>query len=246
METAASRLLESTVDFPNPIFLEVVSALCKLLGNEAISKQPETPIGSASSSPEVRRPSYAHRRITSINTAPVTQNQETLFALAKLGDIASINIDRLMTYDPEVSGWTVLTSELITAASSPSTASSVRLRAAEILVRLVLESASATLQLPDETRSVVHLRLLQTFSRALQPLQSDEREMSVAIHTTDIDVHKIILEGLKSILDQCGETFITGWEIPFEIIGSVFVETDNPDDSSVKTSKKFTTTGPQG
>jgi hypothetical protein len=241
VETAASRLLESTVDFPNPIFLEVVSALCRLFGNEATSRQPETPIGSAPPSPDARRPLHSHRRIASVNTAPVTQNQEDLFALAKLGDIASINIDRLMSYDPEVSGWTHLTLELITAASSPSTASSVRLRAAEILVRLVLESASATLSLPDEDRSVVQLRLLQAFNRAIKPLQSDEREMSVAIHTTDIDVHKVILEGLKSILEQCGETFISGWEIPFEIIGSVFLESNISNDSSIKTSKKFTT-----
>ncbi|KAG0649633.1 mon2 [Hyphodiscus hymeniophilus] len=241
VETAASRLLESTVDFPNPMFLEVVSALCKLLGNETVPKQPETPVGSVPLSPDARRPSYAHRRITSINAAPVTQNQEDLFALAKLGDIASINIDRLMTSDPESSGWTVLTSELITAASSSHSASSVRSRAAEILVHLVLESASATLQMPDGPRSVVQLRLLQAFSRALEPLQSDDREKSVAIHTTDIDVHKIILEGLKSILEQCGETFITGWEIPFEIIGSVFVENNIPDDSSIKTTKSFST-----
>jgi hypothetical protein len=241
VETAAARLLESTVDFSNPIFLEVVSALCQLFGNETASKQPETPIGPAPPSPGARRPSHAHRRIASINTAPVTQIQEDLFALAKLGEIASINIDRLMTYDPEVSGWTVLTSELISAASTPLTAPSVRLRAAEILVRLVLESASATLPLPDETRSVVQLRLLQAFSRALRPLQSAERESSVTIQTTDIDVHKIVLEGLKSILEQCGETFVTGWEIPFEIIGSVFAESETPDDSNVSTSKKFTT-----
>jgi hypothetical protein len=243
VETAASRLLESTVDFPNPIFLEVVSALCKLFGNETTSKLPEIPLGSAPPSPdERRRPSYSHRRITSINTAPVTQNQEDLFALAKLGEIASINIERLLRHEPEDSGWTVLTSELITAASSPSAASSVRLRAAEIMVRLVLESASATLSLPDEQRSVIQLRLLQAFSRALNPLQADEhREMSVSIHTTDIDVHKVILEGLKSLLEQCGETLISGWEIPFDIVGSVFIESSIPDDSSIRSSRKLTT-----
>ena len=238
VETAASRLLESTVVFPNPVFLEVISALCKLFGNAVGSNQPENPSGSGSPLPDARRPS--HRRMVSINTAPATQNQEDLFALAKLGDIASTNIERLMTYDSEVSGWTILTSQFITAATSPANASSVRLRAAEILVRLVLESATATMSLPDEARSVVQLRLLRAFSRALEPFQSDEREMSVAIHTTDVDVHKIILEGLKSILEQCGETFITGWKIPFEIIGSVFIESSIPDDTGAKTSKKFT------
>ncbi len=241
VETAASRLLESTVDFPNTIFLEVVSALCKLFRNETISQQTETPAGPTSPSIEARRPSYAHRRITSSSTAPVTQNQEDLFALAKLGDIASINVDRLITQDPEVSGWTVLTSELIAAASSSPTAPSVRLRAAGILVRLVLDSASSTMSQPDEIRRVVQLRLLQTFSRALTPLQSSEREMSVATHTTDIDVHKIFIEGLKSILEQCGETFVTGWEIPFEIIGTVFIDNHVPEYNGVSISKKSTT-----
>jgi len=72
-------------------------------------------------------------------------------------------------------------------------------------------------------------------------LESSEREMSVAIHATDVDVHKIILEGLKSILEQCGETFVTGWDIVFDIIGSVFVEDRLHEDGSIKESKATTT-----
>lgn len=231
VETAAARLLESTIDFPNESFLEVVKALCSLFGRQETPPQlvssPTSPASPQKPQLEARRPSvhaHSHRRIQSINTAPATQNQEDLFALAKLGDVASINIDRLMAYTPDVSGWEVLTTEVVKAACSPSTAASVRLRAAEIIVRLVLESATATLSLPDEPRSVIQLRLLETFREALRPLESNERESSVAIHSTDIDVHKVILEGLKSILEQCGETFISGWDIAFEIIGSVFIK----------------------
>lgn len=231
VEIAASRLLESTIDFPNSAFLEVVNGLCQLLGNDESKKSD----GSAPATPEVRRLSHSHRRISSINVAPATQNQEDLFALAKLGDVASINMDRLISNDPEASGWTILTSDLITAASSPTTASSVRLRAAEIHVRIVLESATASLQLPDDPRSGVQLRLLEALNRALIPFQFESREMTVAIQTADIDVHKIILEGLKSLLEQCGETFISGWDIAFEIIGSVFVENSLAEHSKVST-----------
>ena len=159
-----------------------------------------------------------------MNTAPATQNQEDLFALAKLGDIASINMERFMAYGPEDSGWMTISWELIESSCSPSTATSVRLRAAEILVRLVLESATVSLSLADELRGTVQLRLLETLSLALKPLQSDDRQISVSIQSADIDVHKIILEGLKSVLEQCGETFVSGWDIAFSIIGSVFVE----------------------
>jgi hypothetical protein len=241
VETAASRLLESTIDFPNDSYVEVVTALCALFGKEEIAKQTESSTNSTPPSPELRRPSITHRRIHSINTAPSTQNQEDLFALAKLGDVASFNMDRLMVYDPDTSGWTTLTSELIAATCAPSRPSSVRLRAAEILVRIILEAATATLLLADDDRSPIQLRLLETLRGALRPLESHEREMSVAIHATDIDVHKIILEGLKSMLEQCGETFISGWDIAFDIIGSVFVENNLHDEGSIKESKAATT-----
>jgi hypothetical protein len=241
VETAASRLLESTIDFPNDAFVEVVAALCALFGKEDTPKQTEGSTISGPPSPDARRPSITHRRIHSINTAPSTQNQEDLFALAKLGDVASFNIDRLMVYNPETSGWATLTSELIAAAWSPSRPSSVRLRAAEILVRLILEAATASLPLADDDRSPIQLRLLETLQGALRPLQSSEREMSVSSQSIDVDAHKIVLEGLKSMLEQCGETFISGWDIAFDIIGSVFVEDNFRDDGSIKESKATTT-----
>lgn len=245
VETAASRLLESTMDFPNEAFVEVVTALCSLFGREDLPKVREGSVASIPETSEQRRPSQTHRRPHSINTAPGTQNQEDLFALAKLGDVASFNIDRLMGSPPESSGWTVLTSELIAAASSTVTPATVRLRAAEIVVRLILESAAFSLTLPDEIRSEIQLRLLQTFSLALEPLAAEEREMTVAIHATDIDVHKIILEGLKSILEQCGETFVNGWDIAFSIIGSVFMHNESHSEVGSKVSKILTTRSPR-
>lgn len=241
VETAASRLLESTIDFPNDAFVEVVTALCALFGKEETPKQTDGLTISGPPSPDARRPSITHRRIHSINTAPSTQNQEDLFALAKLGDVASFNIDRLMMYNPETSGWATLTSELIAAAWSPSRPSTVRLRAAEILVRLVLEAATATLPLADGDRSPIQLQLLETLQAALHPLESDDRQASVSSHSIDVDAHKIVLDGLKSMLEQCGETFISGWDIAFDIIGSVFVESNLLDDGSFKESKATTT-----
>jgi hypothetical protein len=210
VETAALRLLESTIDFPNEAFLKVVTALCKLLWKDDESKADGLGIA-MSPTLNQKRLAPSHRRTHSFAAAPVIQKQEDLFALAKIGEVASINIDRLLSYDPEASGWTILTSELISAACSPLAAPSIRLRAAEILVRIVLESATASLSLPDDTRSVVQSRLLEAYSRALKPLRSSEQETTVSTHATDIDVHKIILEGLKSILEQCGESFISGW-----------------------------------
>jgi hypothetical protein len=234
VETAASRLFESTIDFPNESFVDVVRALCTLFGREENVLPANIPPGSPrpSSSSSTRKVSQTHRRVHSISTITQAQNQEDFFALAKLADVASINIDRLMAFEPDVNGWTVLTSELISAATMATIASPVRLRAGEVLVRIVLEAATATMSIPDEFRISIQHRLLHTFRRALQPLETKERDVSVTTSTTDIDVHRIILEGFKNLLEQCGETLISGWDVAFEIIGSVFIHGRKPDSES--------------
>jgi hypothetical protein len=45
----------------------------------------------------------------------------------------------------------------------------------------------------------------------------------VASHATDVEIHKIVLDGLKSTLENCGEAFERGWAIAFEVLGSIFV-----------------------
>ncbi|KAF9880581.1 endosomal peripheral membrane protein [Colletotrichum karsti] len=227
VETAASRLIESTIDFPNDAFGEVVTAICNLLERTNDDKQkveaasqPQSP-QSASMKPPVQQ----HRRVLSVSTAAAAgPNQEDHFALAKLGDIATINIDRLLSYPPDISGWTPLTSELIHILNASSMNSSVRLRAADILVRLALESANVAATMEREQCGKVQLLLLEALRDALLPLQQQDREVTVSSHGTDIEIHKAILEGLKNLLENCGETLVSGWEIAFEIIGSIFID----------------------
>lgn len=244
--TASGRLFESTIDFPNDAFLEVVNAVCGLLEKrtqpdpsgehdgrpETIPEEdPTSPVSSASSQ---------HRRMTTV-FAPSGPVQTDQFALAKLGDLASINLERLLTNPPDVSGWTPLVSELNLALSSPSPSAAVRTRAAEILVKLVLEAANATSALAEDGRGQVQLRLLEAFRDALLPLQVEDRERSVASHATDIEIHRVVLEGLKSILEDCGESLISGWVITFEIIDSIFItrtiSTNGKDPSNALTTR---------
>lgn len=231
VETAASRLFESTVDFPNGAFVEVVDAICGLLDQrtDQASEASSRPQSSASLStpvpvPGLRTPSGQHRRLVSVSTiVPAGPSQEDQFALAKIGEIASINIERLLGYPPDVSGWTLITTELIGALSSVPMPAQIRNRAANILVRLILDAAKSVVGFDDETRGRVQLRLLEALRDSLLPLQMEDRAASVATHSTDIDIHKIILEGLKSLLDDCGDALLSGWEITFEVIGSIFI-----------------------
>ncbi|POS84644.1 hypothetical protein EPUL_003054 [Erysiphe pulchra] len=235
VETAATRLFESTVELSNTYFLGVVTALCSLFGKDISSVQGKQKF---QSTPDIRRKSYSHARATSIITSPIIQSQEDLFVLSKLHDIASINIDRLISYPADVSGWDPIASELITVAYSSVSSTSVRIKAAEILTKIMLEAASAASLLTESECVNVQLRLLDTLRRALQPLESDDRDMSVAAHAADIDVHKIFLESLKSFLENCGDKFVNGWDVVFSIIGSVFINEDIQVDENLKESKE--------
>lgn len=224
VETAASRLFESTVDFLNPAFVEIVTAVCNLLEHAEAPSEPNSRPHSPVPTGGLRGPALPGKRVMSISSSsPTGPNQENQFALAKLGDLASINIERLLSYPPDVSGWSSLVAELISALSAVSNTAPVRARAAETLVRLLLEEANAIASQPEEPRGQIQRRLLEAFRDALVPMQNPNREVSLATHTVDVDIHKILLEGLKSLLENCGESLVSGWDLTFDIIDSIFI-----------------------
>ncbi|KAJ2976823.1 hypothetical protein NUW58_g7991 [Xylaria curta] len=229
VETAASRLLESTVDFPNDAFVEIATAVCHLLEHQPEplpepSSHPGHSRPPPSPTPSIRAPNTQHRKVSGpAITAPSGPNQQDQFALAKIGDLAIINLERLLLYPPDVSGWDRITSELINVLSSSVISAPVRGRGADILVRLMLDAAKAIGSQNDETRARVQLRILQSLHDSLGSLQEENRVASVTTYSTDIEIHKIILEGLKGLLDECGETLLSGWNVIFQIIGTIFI-----------------------
>ncbi|KAI0450820.1 endosomal peripheral membrane protein [Xylaria acuta] len=229
VETAASRLLESTVDFPNDAFVEIATAVCRLLEHQSESPselpiQPGSPLPPPSPIPSLRTPNTQHRKLSGPAVAASSgPNQQDQFALAKIGDLAIINLDRLLLYPPDVSGWDQITSELVKVLSYTAISAQVRCRGADILVRLMLDAAKAIGGHNDETRARVQLRILESLRASLNPLEEENRVASVATYATDVDIHRIILEGLKGLLDECGETLLSGWNVIFEIIGTIFI-----------------------
>lgn len=229
VETAASRLFESTIDFPNSAFVEVVTAVCDLVEKhaEAPPEPDSRPQSPPSAGPALKTPALPHRRQLSVSTTTSAYsgpNQENQFALAKLGDLASINLERLLSYPPDVSGWSPLVSELVTTLSSSLNTAPVRLRAAETLVRIVMEASSVAASYEKEPRGKIQTRLLNAFRDALLSMQMEDRQATITSHSADVDIHKVILDGLRGILENCGESLVEGWETTFEIIDTIFVK----------------------
>ncbi|KAI1322855.1 hypothetical protein F5Y16DRAFT_25958 [Xylariaceae sp. FL0255] len=225
VETAASRLLESTVDFPNDAFVEIVSSVCNLLETPESPSEPSTrPTSPIPSVGGLRTPTGQHRKVSG-TAGPLSSgpSQEDQFALAKLGDLATINLERLLFYSPDTSGWSRITAELIRTLSSATVVQPVRSRAADILVQLVLDAAKGISNQNDETCARVQLRIIESLSASLVPLQATNRVASVTTYSTDVDIHKTILEGLKCLVEDFGDNLLNGWDIIFEIVGTIFV-----------------------
>lgn len=234
VEVAASRLFESTVHFPDLSFVDIMRALCTLFGkeDEAIANVTSPTEKRPGSPTAMRKGSYMHRRVSSISASSTSPSHGDFFALSKLGTITKINIERLAQHDPNQSGWEVLVEELVDATTAVAVPPKVRQRASEVLVRVVLDAGSYSLSLSDEARVPIQKRLFETLRQAIHPLEESSRRLSISTSPTDTEVHYIILEAMKDMVEHCGENLVEGWDIAFDIIRSVFVQTPQPNSTT--------------
>jgi hypothetical protein len=218
VQAAARRLFESTVDFPNESFMEVLTALCALLG-------PGSSTGSGQITPTVSRPQILHQRRmgsgSGMSLTTEANSRDSAFALNKIGELAALNEARLSQYDPSESGWDILIEKVIQFSADACNATPTRLLAADILSRTVKEIAEFSMS--DEQREDIQARILFAIQRqisALHPRPSDEADIP---SDTDIRVHQIALEALKNVIEHCGESLVAGWGAVFESLMSVFL-----------------------
>jgi hypothetical protein len=218
VQGAARRLFESTVDYPNESFTEVLSALCALLNPGSASENEEkTPITAS-------RPKVLHQRRlgsasgVSLNTD--ANSRDSAFALNKIGELATFNEARLSQYEPTESGWDILITQIVRFSANGRNATSTRLLAADILSRTVREIAEFSVS--DEHREDIQARILSALQRQIAALQLGSEDAE-APSDTDIRIHQVTLEALKNVIEQCGESLVAGWGAVFDSLMSVFL-----------------------
>ena len=219
VQAASSRLFESTVDFPNDCFMEVLSALCDLLHN------PSSPsLQTSSTSPRLE--TVAHQRGVR-STSGISLNidnrvQNHMFALGKIGELARLNVARFATYDPKESGWNLLVAELISTSTSPDMSRAPRCLAAEILSRILLETAIIVDTEESDEKYSNACRSLSALRAQVMELRNVTSSMAESASDVDIEIHAIVMDAMRAILEKCGDSISPAWDIVFEIIVSVF------------------------
>jgi hypothetical protein len=217
VEAAASRLLESTSDYPNDAFANVLDTFCKLLHGKIEGFS--TDADQKSSSP--RRPGTRSRTLSGLpGVSVVTEmhGRDYQFVIPKLGNLAELNVTRFNGDEPEVSGWTRLTGELIDLAKSNDVPRDARKYATDVLVKLSEATIADAIVEEADDRAVVQRRALDMLYTLIRELYHSEGDMT----SSDLLVQGQVLEAITAVLERCGDSLVAGWNRVVAIISSAF------------------------
>lgn len=217
-ETAASRLLENTADLPSDAFLDFVKCLCSLLHIEDSIQEAED--GFLSPQPAARK----HQKMRSVSGIPDAGAHERSngFVIDKLDDVIQNNVGRMLQPQISESGWNLILEVLTDVLSSNRAHSNVRIKAAIALDGLIVSVAVSEESLSPRERDAVWDRSLYALLNEVSALYKSQYHGTTSSRTCEVEIHRMALEALKSILDHCGDALIIGWKSVLAIINSIF------------------------
>ncbi|CAE7121297.1 unnamed protein product [Rhizoctonia solani] len=215
--TTIEKIFDASKSLEDSAFGDFIHALCKLsaamVGMQSETIQIETtddPKSSSSTMLQVAPGSdnLQRRRASGIHVTRTLRTGD--YGIAKLGVVALLNVHRLAYRDPEVA-WNTITKHLLSVIGNGAAPPSIRMQAAEVL---------------DEILTVVPRNLSSTGE--LQP-QVQNRVLDAlftqvtleGLSSTVIDIRKLGLETLHTILQFSGHTLVTGWDTIFAMLGNV-------------------------
>ena len=218
-ETAASRLFEATADLSDEAFLEFLRCLCALLH---ISPQ----VAAGANGLLLPQPTgRKHQRVRSVSNFGLDRaalDRSDDFVIDKIREVIENNIVRLLQPATSESGWDLLLELLNNSISLHDARPDVRIRAANTLNGLLVAAAISE-ELPTlEDRNSIRARSLNALLDEILSLRQATLRDSRASQSCDVEVHRLALESLKSVLEHCGDSLTVGWSSVLAIINSIF------------------------
>ena len=221
-ETAASRLFESTSDLPHQAFMDFLKSICSLfpIGDGSSEEAPVD--GLLNAKPAVRK----HQKVRSVSGIALDTNlagHSTGFLLDKIDDAIQSNVVRLLQPETTETGWDVLSEKLTSILRDNTLPPDVRIKAAKALDHMVVIVAVSEEEMSSEERDAVRGRSLETLAKEVSCLGVAEPESTKTLQSCEIEIHRLSLEALRSMLEHCGDSLEIGWTSVLTIVNSVFV-----------------------
>ncbi len=124
-----------------------------------------------------------------------------------------MNIHRFVQSDPTIA-WNPVTSHLLGVLSDTSAPSAIRRQAAEVLDEVLVLVPRALLS-SSAMSADVQQRIFDVLARqALLDVEADPRTTTIVV-----EIRRVALESLHTILQSAGHSLVTGWETIFEMLG---------------------------
>ncbi|KAJ5659540.1 hypothetical protein N7507_005991 [Penicillium longicatenatum] len=229
VQAASSKLFESTSDYPNDSFQDILLALLGLSsfteqrdGQEEVQQVSEAP-RSPQPSRQTGRMHQNARRVSHTVGKSRMQDEELKFVLDKGNEMARANLERLSSLDAaDSNAWQLLTRSLISISANIAISPNLRLQASGILNSLVFLTMKPRDGDEEETQNKVQTRNLQTLKDQVISLYASDLVSSKSLPITVVEIHEQSLEVLQNILEQYAETFQDGWNLAFDLISGVF------------------------
>jgi hypothetical protein len=218
VEAAASRLLESTADYPNDAFINIVETFCRLLRGRiptaAMSPRPQEI--SPPSTPTLPRRTISG--LPGLSTLVEMQARDYQFIIPKLGSLAALNVSRFVTNQPGESGWDLIVEETIKVAVASSNPAVARRAATDLICKLCDACIAEVAEEDAELRATIQRRVLGMLPRIVEGIYAEDGDLT----NTDIEVQIQVLDAVKHILERSGESLVAGWSNILALISSVF------------------------
>ena len=144
------------------------------------------------------------------------------FVIDKLDDVIQTNVRRMLQPQISESGWEFIVEVLTDVLSSNRAHSDVRIKAAIALNGLLVSVAVCEESLSAKERDAVWDRSLYALLNEVSALYKSHFHGTTSSRTCEVEIHRMALEALKSILDHCGDALDIGWKSVLAIINSIF------------------------
>ena len=226
VEAAASRLLESTADYPNDAFLNVLNTFCRMLHGKdpLMSASPRLDQMSPPPTPSLKSRTFSG--LTGVSSLNQMQPRDYKFVIPKLGSLAELNVGRFVADHPLESGWNILVNELVALASDNKNPREARWASTDVLCKVAAEIVAEVTEDNATIRATIQRRTFAVLLRLIDTIYDEEGELS----SSDVEVQGHVVDALRAILERCGESFVAGWNRIIAIISSVFERTGSPPD----------------
>lgn len=224
VQTASKRMFASSSAYENTVFLDLLKALLSLSASTD-SVHDRKSASSPSSSSGTRHVGRIHQSSRSTSGSlfkAAAEDNEVLFLLGKISEIARSNLQRFVRESATESGWSLMTDRLLQLIHSQALVSDVRFRAASLLDTILL----GTLQtLGDEDECLqkeVQHRGVSVLKSQIDGLYQQGTFSASEGLKPDLDIHERAIESLISMVEQHGENLLISWETVFKLGGTIF------------------------